>query len=291
MPCFRPVEAFVGPGGAIVFSRKAGFEDLSPVQLPCGKCVGCRSKRKRDWAIRITQEASMHDRNCVVTLTYSDECLPEDGNLCHRDFQLFARSMRKAGIRFSYFMCGEYGGRFGRPHYHAILFGIDFSEDRYFWEYSSAKTKQYRSPTLEKFWKHGNSTIGDFNDASAFYVVGYLLKANQPDDYFADPEDPVDSTAVQSRVPEYARMSTRPAIGRRYFEKWRSEIFPRDAVVFQGCEYQPPRYYVKRLSELEKASVKKRRLDAMVERRADSTPDRLAVREAVFKAKRDLSKG
>ena len=73
--------------------------------------------------MRCNHEASLYSVNSFVTLTYDDEHLPGDQCLDHRDFQLFMKRLRK---RFPsrFFMCGEYGGLNGRPHYHSILFGV-----------------------------------------------------------------------------------------------------------------------------------------------------------------------
>ena len=58
----------------IVWSQKeadassAGYDEF---YLPCGSCVSCRLAYSRSWAIRCMHEASLHDRNCFLTLTYS----------------------------------------------------------------------------------------------------------------------------------------------------------------------------------------------------------------------------
>ena len=106
MPCYTPISAYkareVNPltgKRAIVFNLRQGFHDL-PIQLPCGRCIGCRLERSRQWAIRCMHEASLHKDNVFVTLTYSDEALEKAGNLTlrelrHVDFQLFMKRLRK----------------------------------------------------------------------------------------------------------------------------------------------------------------------------------------------------
>lgn len=75
-----------------------------------------------------------------ITLTYDDENLPAGNGLNYDDLKNFWKRLRKAyGKRIKYFACGEYGdndeqiwygnfdqnGRFlGRPHFHAIVFGL-----------------------------------------------------------------------------------------------------------------------------------------------------------------------
>ena len=39
--------------------------------IKCGQCMECRLAYSREWAIRISNEAQMHERNSFLTLTYS----------------------------------------------------------------------------------------------------------------------------------------------------------------------------------------------------------------------------
>lgn len=67
-----------------------------------------------------------------ATLTYDDAHLPKDGGLSMSDVQLAIKRVRKSlgKRRIRYYGCGEYGERFGRPHYHVIFFGLDQIRDR-----------------------------------------------------------------------------------------------------------------------------------------------------------------
>ena len=47
-----------------------------------------------------------------------------------------------------YYQCGEYGDKFGRPHYHAILFNTNF-RDR---EIIQGQKGLTQSETLSKLW-------------------------------------------------------------------------------------------------------------------------------------------
>ena len=80
MSCFKPLLAEQLPGGEIVFySTSAGSEWTGAgksILLPCGQCIGCRLDRSRAWAMRCIHEASLHDENCFITLTYNAENLP-----------------------------------------------------------------------------------------------------------------------------------------------------------------------------------------------------------------------
>lgn len=42
--------------------------------IPCGKCIGCRIDKARDWAVRISCEAlTSKYRSWFLTLTYDDD--------------------------------------------------------------------------------------------------------------------------------------------------------------------------------------------------------------------------
>ena len=92
--------------------------------LPCGQCYACRLNKSRDWATRCVLEAKMHDKNCFITLTYNDDNLPQDLSLHKEDFVKFMKRLRKnTGEKIRFYMAGEYGSLYQRPHYHACLFG------------------------------------------------------------------------------------------------------------------------------------------------------------------------
>ena len=75
-------------------------------------------------------EASMHMFNSFVTLTYDDDHLPEYNSLNYKHFQDFMKRLRKSHNRVRFYMCGEYGEDFSRPHYHALLFNCFFPDKK-----------------------------------------------------------------------------------------------------------------------------------------------------------------
>lgn len=118
----------------------------------------------------------MHENNCFITLTYSDEHLPSDGKLRYLDFQLFMKRLRKQfGPDIGFFMCGEYGDQTKRPHYHACLFGIDF-EDKTFVRENEHGDKIWNSQSLTDLWSLGHTELGSVTQKSAGYVARYVLK-------------------------------------------------------------------------------------------------------------------
>lgn len=93
MTCFHPIPAYRDGDGPIQFHDTGKGR---PIEIPCGQCIGCRLERSRQWAMRCVHEASLHDDNCFVTLTYNDQHIPSDAGLRHRDYQLFMKRLRKA---------------------------------------------------------------------------------------------------------------------------------------------------------------------------------------------------
>lgn len=245
MPCYHPLKAVmqsIAGKNRLSFKRDAKGRGL---QLPCGRCIGCKLERARQWAVRITHEAKMHEESCFVTLTYDDEHLPKDGSLSVETCQLFLKRLRERiaydsnhgfkipAKRIRFFLAGEYGDKMGRPHYHAIIFGEDFSSDRRKISYGGKNTL-FDSPSLSSTWGNGFVSIGDVSFDSACYVAKYATKkitGDKADEHY------------KGRKPEFLLMSRRPGIGSTWFERYKSDVFPSDTCVVRGKETKPPRYY------------------------------------------------
>ncbi len=290
MPCYHPISAYQCTDGSIVFYESKRHDVSRSLQLPCGQCVGCRLERSRQWAIRCMHEAQMHTQNCFITLTYDDAHLPSDRSLHYRDFQLFIKRLRKRypGRRIRYYMAGEYGENFGRPHWHACIFGLDF-DDKKLWKRTSAGSQLYRSENLELLWPFGYSSIGDVTFESAAYVARYIMKKvtgkNAAEHY--QEIDP-DTGEITNRTPEFTKMSLKPGIGYEWYKQYTSDVYPNDYVVIRGKKVKPPKYYDKKykidnpyeFDELLYIREKSSKLNY-----ADNTPERLLVKEQVAKAK------
>lgn len=184
MPCYHPIDAWrpdsYSGDKKLIFKydvQRCGGRLTPDIKVPCGRCVGCRLERSRQWAMRCMHEAKMHKQNCFITLTYNEENRPYNDDLNYQDFQLFMKRLRERfqGTTIKFYMCGEYGPKLGRPHFHACLFGIDFP-DRKLWKVTDSKSKLYRSEILEKLWTKGFSSVGDVNFESAAYVARYIMK-------------------------------------------------------------------------------------------------------------------
>lgn len=296
MRCYHPIKAFRTPHG-VVFRERHGEDIIESVELPCGMCIGCRMRRASDWTVRCMHEAQFHECSCFVTLTYGRDALPPNGSLDHRDFQLFFKRLRKfiAPGKVRYFMCGEYGPETGRPHYHANLFGVDFRSDRVACGKSASGQVLYSSPTLAKLWSFGHCTVQDLTRESAGYTARYIMK-KQLGRSARFAYDVIDADGVvAARRAEYAAMSLKPGIGSQWFEKYGRDVFPRDYVVVDGAKSPVPIAYsrkFKKRADLEVDAVEYARHLRALDSRADSTDERLKVREAVHLAKvRNLTRG
>lgn len=226
-------------------------KEAAPIYARCGKCPLCLKAKKRDWTTRICDEARTASAAWFVTLTYSPEHLPinnvflREPTLVKADVQKFFKRLRKAvdGAHLRYVQVGEYGTKFGRPHYHFILFGLPdlplvFHECR-------GKYDVFRSPLIERCWPFGFSTVTRFDYSNARYVAQYCQKKAKLQDlspYVAKPF----LTGSRGKGGE-------GAVGAPWFDKYHSEIL-RDGFCLlnvRGSIFKVsiPQYYLRRARE------------------------------------------
>lgn len=290
MPCFHPLRAFRTASGDVVFQELARYDVVAQLSLPCGQCIGCRLERSRKWAMRCMHEASLYDANCFLTLTYSPDNLPHRGQLVYSDFQKFMKRLRKdCGFPVRFYMCGEYGSENGRPHFHALLFGLDFADKRHFKRLPSGDSL-FVSDTLNRLWPFGFASIGNVTFESAAYVARYCVqKVTGWNARFAYSR--LDADGVYQLVPEFNKMSLKPGIGARWLEKFSTDVFPRDYVVVNGVKSAVPKYYDKLLDRSNPdllEEIKERRVADAKLRFEDNTDERLGVKEVVAKARNKM---
>lgn len=285
MTCFTPLNGWRKVGGGVTFSVREGYTDR-PLSFKCGQCRGCRTDYAREWAIRCVHEAQMHDRNSFVTLTYADSKLPADWSLCPKDVTDFCKRLREKMGPFRYYYVGEYGPLSLRPHYHMCLFGHDFHGDRVLLKANPARLDEYlyTSPMLEETWGQGLVSSGALTYQSANYVARYVVKkATGNLSLSAYRRVELETGKVWQVLPEFARMSRRPGIGKTWYEKYKSDVFPGDEVVIKGKKFRPPRYYDRQLSEAELEEYKKRRRE--LQAKNDLSVERLRVLELIAEAR------
>lgn len=290
MTCYHPVTAWrsqdknqaTGKRG-IVFSASGGFG--LPIKLPCQGCIGCRLDRSREWAQRVVHEASRYPENVFLTLTYDDANLPPSGSISKEEIQLFQKRLRFhfRSRKLRFFSIGEYGDRTGRPHYHSIVFNCGFND-----QIQHKKTDYgtlFRSPTLDRLWGKGHCLIGQVSFHSAAYVARYALKKITGDRAQSHYERTDAFTGEIHRLePEFALMSRRPGLGLDWFQTFKTDCYPSDFLIHQGGKTRIPRYYDKKIPEVELALLKEARKLNAKKFRKENTPERLKVREIVKKA-------
>lgn len=179
-----------------------------PVAHRCGKCKACRISYREEWVGRLILESLAHPSTAFVTLTYSPENLPVTASVSVREAQLWQKRLRQLisdNLRF--FTVGEYGEKFGRPHYHALVFGMP--------PYLGEPIE------LQKSWPAGFVKQSQFTVSRARYVAKYTMKALESRKSYSD-----------GRVSEFAIMSLRPALGHIFTAKVVAQI--QDSIRTRG---------------------------------------------------------
>lgn len=124
----------------LTISNKSPYKiyDISPnkYQVPCGKCLECRSLVQNDWCTRLSYEINSFYRNggigVFLTFTYNDDNLPvfeplnqpcfrHDDVLKFLDRINLYMQRRYGPYMYKYFICSEYGKNTQRPHYHGLF--------------------------------------------------------------------------------------------------------------------------------------------------------------------------
>lgn len=163
----------------------------------CGQCIACRINKSRMWVGRMLLEYYEHPVASFITLTYGEKCPNE---LVKKDLQDFFKRLRSIWPeKIRYYAVGEYGEENGRPHYHAILFGVP----------PEAK------PYVDKAWSIdgcsiGFTYVGTCSPGSCAYVAQYLMKTGTSDQRRKE----------NGRQKEFAIMSRKPGIGSRAIDRF-----------------------------------------------------------------------
>lgn len=223
-------------------NHRFGHRD-QPLTVVCGQCISCRLHYGREWAIRCYHESQMHFESSFLTLTYDEQNLPYDESLNMEHHQLFMKRLRKTlNVPVRYFMCGEYGEKTFRPHYHSTLFGYRPTDGQLISR--KGGNLLYHSPSLTKIWGLGKVDFGEVTFESAAYVARYMTKkikgdAAQEHYKFVHP----DTGEVFDRKPPFTASSRRPGVGIPWIEKWWKQTYDRDTVIIRGKQMLPPSAY------------------------------------------------
>jgi len=285
MPCYSPVGCVMGKSGPEFRPAKRGSGEIYSA-LPCGGCTGCRLDKAQAWKLRCANEALMHKQNCWMTLTYDPEHLPHGGTLVKEHHQKFIRALRDQGAKFSYYGCGEYGENLGRPHYHICVFGWEPKEVKLI-RHGDEGGMFYTSEEIAKAWGKGIHEVTYLTPAMAGYTARYTGKKVTGKKAEAHYTRLLEDGTFVELEPEYQFQSTRPGIGKSYYEKYKKEIYRDDFIVLEGTRIKPPAYYDKLLEREDPklhAKIKTARRDYAESHQEDETLQRRKTREAVKKA-------
>lgn len=316
MGCDFPLKAYRsasqrGESGKplLTFNPLDAMNSTSPMEIPCNNCMGCKLEKARQWSIRMMHEARYHSENCFLTITYNDENVPQDYGLHLRHLQLFIKRFRKSltptgklgkgpnqhvrawrvhntrKIRF--FACGEYGDLNGRPHYHAIIFGYD-PPDKILHSRSPSGELIYVTARLTALWGLGYVATQDVSHKSCSYVARYVTKKIKTGNDFGASRylrlSPVDG-ALHSVRPEFAVMSRRPGLGKKFADEFKSDFYPSGYLVVEGVRQSPPKFYVSQLSEAEQQRLKRQARHLSLKHKPHTTTERRMARAAVRDAR------
>lgn len=291
--CTREITAFQNPtGGRPIFGWEGVKNGYPEIKLPCGKCPECCKDYYTSWATRGSRELSQWDSSLFITLTYDEENLPKDRSLNKKHVQDFIKRVKKKfgstkenPIRQVY--CGEYGTETLRPHYHVILFNMDFVDKKK--HYKSDQGHQvYTSRQLSALWKKGHAEFGFAQSGSIAYLFKYILKKK---------------TRKEKRKPltlefpdgcydvahEFIEASRNPGIG-AYLKG--SESLKKGYLTENGVKKKIPKYYLEDLKKSDPETyekIKDSKFDFMSQMPIDS-PLRKAQKEEAQKLLTDTKR-
>lgn len=243
MPCEAPIRAYQAAGGGpLTFNvpnPNRHATTYKALDVPCGTCILCRNETARQWAVRIAHEAQQWPDNAFVTLTYSDENIPPHGSLQYQDLVKFWKRLRKQTGSLKYYAVGEYGDKTLRPHYHAAIFGHDFTTNRIM--IREKPTRLWTSPILEEAWGLGQVSVGKLTFETARYTASYVTKKLKSKQQYVR-VDEATGELIQLQQPR-AFMSKN--IARDWWDAWKQGTIDHDRVVINGRPQKPPRAYDK----------------------------------------------
>lgn len=220
--------------------------------VPCGRCAECLQKKRMEWTFRLLEQLKVSSSAGFWTWTYSDANLT--GELSKRHIQSFIKKLRKEQALLSketikYFICGEYGEKTKRPHYHGIIFNLE----------ETLKEK------VEEIWEKGNIYYGDVTEASIHYTTKYVLKG-------------------QKERNTWALMSK--GLGIAYVDEHKKNHWDTmSGFVVQDGGYKKnmPRYYARKIfSEKEREEIRLKKIQEMdikLKREYDKNPEKAITKD------------
>lgn len=206
-------------------------------------------------------EMKKHDYNMWCALTYDPLHLSlqnleyeEDVQFSHlgrigkynslekQELRLFWKRFRKAvaPLKVRYMQCGEYGDKFGRPHYHCIIFGMSPDHPIFKGFVYDHERKGFVGHLAQ--WPFGEFWYSDkpANIKNAAYLAKYIHKKHKGKSaakYYSD----------LNINPEFFSVSNRPGIGAETIDENADYFFSNPYFRFGDKKFSLPRYAVERL--------------------------------------------
>lgn len=257
-----------------------------PINIPCGVCILCREEQARQWGVRITHEAAMHDENAFLTLTYDDKHLPDHNSLNYEHLQKFWKRLRHHLGPLRYYAVGEYGDKSLRPHYHACVFGHAFVQGRRMLRESP--TLLWTNGMLEEAWGMGFVSVGALTFETARYTASYVTKKLRSKQTYVRVDE--ESGELIPLVQPRCFASRDPAIGGTWLAQWGEHVYELDRVVINGRPQKPPKAYDRWLEQTKGkeaiAKIKERRQIKASKRKPQDARARAEIARARAKTKK-----
>lgn len=240
--------------------------DFKMMQIPCNHCIECESLRSLKTAVQLYCELlTVQTDSLFLTLTYDDQHLPKDASVSKEHLRNFIKKLRHWLIKngqtaqFRYLSQGEYGGLTNRAHYHLCAFNICLDDQIL---YSDRGTHSvFESEVLNEMWTFGSIKISALTFESCLYTAQHHFKEKINDKtkvHLQPIRHPVTNKLIRQRQSEFSTRSSRPGIGKTYFEKYHSDIFSGkelndDCIIIDGQLKPVPAYFSKLLKQRDPA--------------------------------------
>jgi hypothetical protein len=159
---------------------------INGFEVACRQCDQCIATYKNTWVSRCMAEKASMPYCYVLTLTYAsvDGESPLGARVFrYRDVQNMWKRIRAAGkkrwdhnIGLRYVIVGEKGTRYGRCHYHGVVFSDRPITE--LGEFDGAKTKEFalKRRLNWSMWGHGFVQFDSADRNGMAYVLKYILK-------------------------------------------------------------------------------------------------------------------
>lgn len=294
------------------------FFDFVPI--PCGKCIGCRIDKARQWASRLMLEKEYSTDTWFITLTYDNDHLVAGSepvkvptgrtykngkpvmikqfpNVAHsghmtlnkQDYVNFNKRLRKKfgeGVRF--FIAGEYGEKNNRPHLHGIYFNLPLDDLEVFKTVHGVP--YYTSKTISELWPFGFHLIGKVSYDTCAYVSRYVTKKLHDVD--------VDKYREEGIEREFCAMSRNPGIASQWFNDHHEKLDSKSYIITVSTsngavQFSSPKYFdhlIEALDGVRLADIKENRkykaqkhVDLLLSKTDKDYLDMLADEEYKFK--------